>query len=244
MPDVKWIKLSTDLFDNRKIRQIEAMPDGDALVVIWLKLLILAGEVNDGGCVYFTRDIPYTDQLLATQFNRPLATVQLALKTFQSFGMIEVINDLILVSNWEKYQNLDGLERIREQTRERVRNYRQRQLQASNVTGNVTVTQSNAVDKDIEKEKEKNKESKHTHGEYKHVLLKDSEVDKLVAEIGKDMTDKCIAFLDEYIEMKGYKAKSHYLCIRKWVVNAVRERQPKQDYMQRSDSMDDILMDL
>ena len=28
--------------------------------------------------------------------------------------------------------------------------------------------------------------------------------------------------------MKGYKAKSHYLCIRKWVVDAVKEKRPKQ----------------
>ena len=89
--EIRWIKLSTDLFDNRKIRQIESLPDGDALIVIWLKLLILAGDTNDGGYVYFTKDIPYTDQLLATQFGRPLATVQLAIKTFAAFGMIEII---------------------------------------------------------------------------------------------------------------------------------------------------------
>lgn len=244
MSDVKWIKLSTEIFDNRKIRQIESMPDGDALVVIWLKLLILAGEINDGGCVYFTRDIPFTDQLLATQFNRPLATIQLALQTFQRFGMIEIINDLILVSNWEKYQNIDGLEKIREQTRNRVRNYRQRQL-TGNVTGNVTVTDGNATDIDIEKEQEKEKKNK--YGEYSHVLLKKSEVEKLNQEYGKDTTSQCIRYLDEYIEMKGYKAKSHYLCIKKWVVDAVRERQrktPQTDYLQRTDSMGDVLMDL
>ena len=190
MAEVKWIKLSTNLFDNRKIKQIEAMPDGDALIVIWLKLLILAGEINDGGCVYFTKDIPFTDQLLATQFGRPIATVQLALNTFQRFGMIEVVNDLILVSNWEKYQNIDGLEKIREQTRERVRNYRQRQLQAGNVTGNVTVTQGNATDKNKNR-KEEEIEKKSKHGEYAHVLLKDSEVEKLNQEYGKDMTDRC-----------------------------------------------------
>lgn len=125
--NVKWIKLSTDLFDNRKIKALENLPDGDALIVIWLKLLILAGNVNDGGYVYFTKDIPYTDQLLSTQFNRPLATVQVALKTFQQFGMIEIVDDVIYVSNWEKYQNTDGLEKIREQSRKRMQDYRTRQ---------------------------------------------------------------------------------------------------------------------
>ena len=149
--DVKWIKLSTNLFDNRKIRQLESMPDGDSLLVIWLKLLVLAGEINDGGLVYFTKNIPFTDQLLATQFNRPIATIQMALTLFQQFGMIEITDDLIHISNWEKYQNVEGMERIREQTRERVRNYRQRQL--GNVTSNVTVTHGNDADKNRKEEK-------------------------------------------------------------------------------------------
>lgn len=71
-------------------------------------------------------------------------------------------------------------------------------------------------------------EVKHKYGEYKHVMLKDSEYEKLAEEYGEPMRDECITFLDEYIEMKGYKAKSHYLCIRKWVLNAVKEKQKKQ----------------
>ena len=152
MADVKWIKLSTDIFDNRKIKQIESMPEGDALVVIWLKLLILAGVINEGGCVYFTKDIPYTEELLATQFNRPINTIRLALQTFQQFGMIEIINDIIMVSNWEKYQNIEGMEKIREQTRLRVAKHRAKQKL---LNCNVTVTQGNATDIDIEKDIEK-----------------------------------------------------------------------------------------
>lgn len=66
---------------------------------------------------------------------------------------------------------------------------------------------------------------KHKYGEYQHVLLKDEEYEKLTNEYGEQMRDDCIKYLDEYIEMKGYKAKSHYLCIRKWVINAVKEHQ-------------------
>lgn len=65
------------------------------------------------------------------------------------------------------------------------------------------------------------KASKHKYGEYKHVLLKDEELQKLQ----KDFVnwEELIKYLDEYIEMKGYKAKSHYLAIRKWVVDAVKK---------------------
>ncbi len=69
------------------------------------------------------------------------------------------------------------------------------------------------------------KASKHKYGEYKNVLLKDEELQAL-----KDSYTnwkELIKFLDEYIEMKGYKAKSHYLAIKKWVVDAVKERQGK-----------------
>lgn len=158
MANVQWIKITTDIFDNRKIKQIENMPDGDALVVIWLKLLILAGNINDGGCVYFTKDIPFTDQLLATEFNRPIATIQLALTTFERFGMIEIVDDVIFVSNWERYQNIEGMDRIREQTRKRVAKHREKQRL---LQGNVTVTQGNATDKN-RKDKNRKEEDKKT----------------------------------------------------------------------------------
>lgn len=154
MAEVKWIKIVTDIFDNKKIRIIESMPEGDTIIVVWFKILMLAGNVNDGGAVYFTKDIPYTEQMLATLFDRPLTTVQLALSTFEKFGMIEVVNDIIQVSNWERYQNVEGLERVRELTRARVNKYREAKRIECNVTRNVTVTQSNGTDIDIEEDKE------------------------------------------------------------------------------------------
>ena len=72
------------------------------------------------------------------------------------------------------------------------------------------------------------KASKHAYGEYNHVKLTDSELEKLKQALGDDMTESCITYLDEYIEMKGYKAKSHYLCIKKWVVDAVKEKDRKR----------------
>lgn len=157
MAEIKWIKLSTDVFNNRKIRQIECMPDGDTIIVIWFKILALAGEINDSGQVYLTKEIPYTEQLLATQFNRPIATVRLALQTFQQFGMIEIIDNLILVSNWEKYQNIEGMERVREQTRLRVARCREnKRLAECNATSNATSRYGNAGEEEKEEDKDKN----------------------------------------------------------------------------------------
>lgn len=157
MADVKWIKIVTDIFDNRKIRQIEVMPEGDSILVIWFKLICLAGKTNDSGLVYFTRDIPYTDEMLATQFNRPLPTVRLALKTFQAFGMVEIVDNFLQLPSWEKYQSVDGMDKIREQNRIRKQRQRERaRLQLS--SSHVTVTCGHATEEDKEEDKERDKE--------------------------------------------------------------------------------------
>jgi len=124
---VKWIKLSTELFNNRKIKQIEELPNGDSILVVWVKLLILAADVNDNGFIYLTKDIPYTEQTLATEFKRPLTLIQSALNIFVQFGMIEVVNDIIMVSNWKHYQNEATLSEIREHERLRKQQQRERQ---------------------------------------------------------------------------------------------------------------------
>ena len=66
------------------------------------------------------------------------------------------------------------------------------------------------------------KDTKHIYGTYKHVRLTDTEYQKLCKDYGNIETGKAITYLDEYIEMKGYKAKSHYLCIKKWVFDAIK----------------------
>ena len=143
--EVKWIKLSTDLFNNRKIRQIERMDDGDAIIVIWLKLLILAGEINDGGEIYFTKEVPFTEESLAVQFDRPRELIALALRTFQAFGMIEIDDDALSIRNWEKYQNIEGMEKIREQNRKRQKVWYDNHKKKDNLT--LDLTSPNGIDK-------------------------------------------------------------------------------------------------
>lgn len=155
MAEVKWIKLDREIFNNRKIRQIEAMPKGDTLIVIWLKLLTLAGTVNNGGQVYLTPELPYTEQLLATEMNRPVGTVKKALDIFQSFGMISREGGWIQICNWEKYQDINGLDRIREQNRERKKKQRERELSRD---GHVTERDGHATEEDKDKDKEEDKD--------------------------------------------------------------------------------------
>ena len=155
MSEVSWIKITTDMFDNRKIRFMRKMPDGDSIVLIWVMLLTMAGRCNSGGMIFLTENVPYTTKMLADELDFEENTVILALKTLEELSMIQRDN-FISIKNWEEYQNVDGMERIREQTRLRVAKHREikRLVEASscNVTGNVTVTQCNATDKEEEKE--------------------------------------------------------------------------------------------
>lgn len=159
MANVKWIKITVDMFDDEKIKLIQSMPDGDTLLVVWIKLITLAGKTNDGGYVYISEGMPYTDEMLSIIMNKPLTIIRFALDTFSQLGMIE--NDVkgIYLLNFEKHQSLDKLEKLKEQNRLRVAKFREKQkLIESNVTGNVTVTQSNAIDIDKEEDKEKEEE--------------------------------------------------------------------------------------
>ncbi len=159
MADVKWIKIVTDIFDDEKMLLIDSLPEHDGIIVVWFKLLCMAGKQNNGGVFTLNDKIAYTDEMLATIFRRPLATVRLALTTFEQFGMIEIINDTITIPNWEKHQTLDKLTEAREKTRARVAAHRERQkaLAECNAYSNVTVTPCNAVDK-IREDKEIDKE--------------------------------------------------------------------------------------
>lgn len=127
MADVKWIKICTDIFDDEKILLIEDMPERDAIIVIWFKLLCMAGKQNNDGIFIMNDKIAYTDEMLAAIFRRPLNTVRLALKVFEGYGMIEIINDTITIPNWEKHQNLEALRKKREDSRKRMAAYRARQ---------------------------------------------------------------------------------------------------------------------
>ena len=128
MPQVKWIKIHTGIFDDEKIKIIDSMPDRDAVFVIWIKLLTLAGKVNDNGFIYVSENMPYTNEMLASVFNRPLNTVKMALEIFERFNMIEICHGTTNICNWEKHQNNDGLAKIREKDKERKRLERERQV--------------------------------------------------------------------------------------------------------------------
>lgn len=195
MADVKWIKITTDMFDNRKIRHLRRLPDGNNIVLIWVMLLTMAGRCNSGGMIFLTENIPYTPKMLADELDFEENTVKLALQALEQLNMIVTDQGFFSIAGWDEYQNIEGMEKIREQNR--IRKQRQREKEKLLLgDGNVKSRDSHATDKEEDKEK-KEKKKKETK-----VFSDDAELNQAILafmefrkSIKKPMTDHAVALL-------------------------------------------------
>lgn len=159
MSEVTWFKVLTDIFSDDKIKIIQSMPEGDALLVMWFKVLSQAGKTNDGGYIYLKKNIPYTAGMLSTLFGKQQQLVELAMRTFTEFGMIDIDEKgYIFVTHWERHQSIDRLNQLKEKTNLRVQRHREKkklELMECNVTETLPKREINAVEIDIDLDKEK-----------------------------------------------------------------------------------------
>jgi predicted phage replisome organizer len=216
MAEVKWIKLTTDMFDNRKIKHLRRLPEGNNIVLIWVMLLTMAGRCNASGMIFLTENIPYTPKMLADELDFEESTVQLALQVLEQLNMITTNQGFFAIAGWEEYQSVDKMEKMREQGRLRQKKWYDKQKALPNVIPNANLTQPNATDIDIEEDIDKDKKNniRHKYGEYKNVLLSDSDMEKLKSEF--DDYEERIDRLSSYIESTGKKYKNHLATIRNW----------------------------
>lgn len=248
--EVKWIKITTDMFDHRKIRYLRRQEQGNEKVMIWVMLLTLAGRCNDEGRIRFTESIPYTAELLGDELGFDKELVRETLETLEMLDMVDLSDGEITVLGWNDHQNSEGLDRIRKQTKERVAKYREKnkkQDNDGNATGNATVTQCNAIDKEEEREEEKeilkNKKNmrqgslpqdtdsgnalslppKKAYGSYENVLLSDDSFAALQRDFPGDLTER-IENLSSFLQVTGKEYRDHDAAIRHYAaVEAKKE---------------------
>ena len=219
MAEVKWIKVSTNMFESsRKIKQIEVMPEGDSILVIWLKLLLLAGNINDGGAIYLTPEIPYTDEMLANELRRPITTVRLALSVFERFGMIEIIDDILHLSSWEKYQSIDKLAELREYNRLAKQKERERKKLQNKGVNDKSMTSQPCQDTEEEGEEDKELEyHSFIHADEQTETVENSvenlkkQRKALFGSLGKGVVMLSDEQLDYLIEYLSYDEFNHYV---------------------------------
>lgn len=209
MADVKWIKITTDIFDDEKILLIESLPDAYAIITVWFKLLCLAGKMNNSGVFMMNNRVAYTDKMLATIFRMKESTIQLALQTFVQFGMVEIIDGVITIPNWNKHQSLDAYEKKKQRDRiyQAERRAAQKALvaESSDTSADYKATQSADVavsDKDKEEDKEKDKKKTKEQKKEPKIFSDDPELNQAILSfidfrksIKKPMTDHAVDLL-------------------------------------------------
>ena len=211
-----WIKL------HRKILESDLWNNGDPFGVreAWIDLLLMVNYADKK--ILFDGE-PYTVKCgqkitsirkLAERWHWSKERVAKYLKTLEGEEMITKVRHkngtLLTIVNYGKYQGQCDTDKDTDED-------------TNKDTDKDTDTPQTRIIK-------KDKNIKNIYGEYRHVKLTDQEHEKLVSEYGWTMAKDLIKYLDEYIEMKGYKAKSHYLCIKKWVVDALKNNRGKKGF--------------
>ena len=232
--DVKWVKLTTDMFDNRKIKHLRRLPDGNNIVLIWVMLLTMAGRCNSNGMIFLTENIPYTPKMLADELDFEENTVILALQALENLDMIMTDGRFFSIAGWEEYQNIEGMDKIREQNRLRKQRQRenQRLLESVSRDSHVTVTECHGAEEEGEEDSEKEfhsfipatQESEDRDGAKLRfiggtlgkgvVMLSEDQMDSLLEEMSVEEFDKYVGIVAECeLAGKRFKKKSHYQAI-------------------------------
>ena len=237
MAEVKWVKLTTDMFDNRKIKHLRRLPDGNSIVLIWVMLLTMAGRCNSGGMIFLTENIPYTPKMLADELDFEENTVQLALRALEQLDMIVTDNGFFSIAGWEEYQNTDKLAEIREKNRLSQQKSREKKklLKSANDVSydcHVTVTGCHDIEEEEEGDLEKEFHSFILSREETKqkllggslgggvVMLSDEQFDDLCDKLSYDELNKYIGIVrDMELSGKKYKKKSHYQAILDMAIN-------------------------
>ena len=236
-----WLKLPKDFFENRAIKKLRTIAGGDTYTIIYLKMLLKSLEDN-GRFIYEGIEDNIAEEI-ALDIDEKEDDVQVAMNYLTQKGLMVCTETEAELTQMPELIGSEG-ESARRMRKLRMSQNNQKLLQSdvlpSQCDANVTKSDTDKdidkeldkdidkeLDTDIEKDIKKDKKIKKKYGTYKHVLLTDEEHDKLNAEYAN--ADEIIEYLDSYIEEKGYKANSHYLSIKRWVVDALKEKKQRKE---------------
>lgn len=231
-----WLKLKDDFFDEKYIKALRKLPQGDSLAIVYLKMQLKSLKTE--GIIKYEGIMPDAMTELALLLDEDENVVRLAVEALIRFGVVERWdNDTFYLV---QLQQLIGSE---SQSAARVRKHRelkktqllvgdensntQLALQCNNdVTEcNTEIEKSEDIENRVKSEEQK-KEKKEKYGTFKNVLLTPTEYATLQSEFSN--YSEAIEYLSEYIESTGKKYKSHYMAMRRWVFDALKEKAIKQ----------------
>ncbi|MBF8037156.1 phage replisome organizer N-terminal domain-containing protein [Staphylococcus epidermidis] len=258
MAEVSWIKLKVGMFDDSKIKYIEALPERDTIITVWVKLLTLAGKYNEQGFIMLSENLPFNNEMLANEFNRPLNSIRLAMRTFEELGMIEEVRGAYKVKNWEKHQSLDSKSKHNEKNRLRQQRYRERQKQ-NQIESNVTVTLRNDTEEEEEEEREEEYKNKNREDRSNDVFSKAinyvitfldnnltpyqmEQIGYAVDDIGEH-ADEVIEIATDYTKEKGCHVGYLIQVLNNWAKENVKTKEDAQNKVKPKQQVKGTLLD-
>lgn len=167
MEKIPWFKFYTGFFKRQSMVLISGLKNSETIMLVLIKLICMATEINDRGYVYITPERPYKLRELASYMGKSVKVMENILQVLKDYGEIEIENDgMIFVTSWSEEQNVDRLQMMKEKQRETQKKYRMRKKQADDkalyngdITRDITVIKSYAVEEEeYEKEYEKKEE--------------------------------------------------------------------------------------
>lgn len=236
-----WLKLKEDFFEETYMKALRRLPEGDKLVIIYLKLQLK--NLRNEGILKYKHIMPNHLEEIALDLDEDKNIVSLAINALINLKAIELWNnDTLYLSALQSNigKECDSAERvrrhreqkallcnggvtdmkqlvtncnteIREKREEKRENIYIDQTLQCNTNGTSQGQPKDGVSKE---KKSKEKESKDIY--FEAVKLTAEEYSKLVEKFGKRGADDRIENLSLYIQSKGDKYQSHYATILHW----------------------------
>ena len=226
-----YLKLKESYFDDDAIVLLESMPDGILYSNILLKLYLKS--LKNGGKLQLDENIPYTAQMIATLTRQQVGTVERALGIFQQLGLVEQLHGgLLYMTDIELMIGQSSTEA----ERKRAARLANKALPPPRTNGGhlsdirpPEIEIKKEIDIEIEKERESEpgRAAPAAYGRYKNVILTDTELSELQAEL-PDKWEYYIDRLSGYIASTGRKYKNHAATIRRWAADDTAKAAPKK----------------
>lgn len=148
-----WLKLKENFFDDKQIRFLRTLPDGDKIVITYLKMQLKS--LKTAGTIRYDRILPSCEDELALMLDEDINIVKFTIKALLQINAIEILEDnsIFMIA----MQELIGKESA---SAERMRKLRSKQKSLpSHCDSNVQKCYTEIeVDIEIEKELDKEKE--------------------------------------------------------------------------------------
>lgn len=225
-----WLQLKEDFFDEDAIDWLEDQPNGKEYSLFYLKLCLKSLRTN-GMLIRKVGNllVPYDHIKLGELTKTNPDTVLVAMELLLKIGLVQKLENgelyITQVENMIGSQSIGAFKK-QQQLMRRENNLIEGGTEVEKIPPNIDIDKEKDIDKELDIKKDKKKESKNKYGTFNNVLLTPTEYNKLQTEFPN--YQEAIDYLSEYIELKQYKAKSHYLALRKWVFTALKEQQLKE----------------